>query len=93
MTKNLIRVFYEFIKKTSDGVISHALMTAITGYSEYKKTGDVLSSQGQAQLFSPLKCLTSEFGMYQVFPLRYRHRIFLEVDPSKPNNISSFKTS
>ena len=29
----------------------------------HKKTGNLLYSQGQAQLFSPLKCLTSVFGM------------------------------
>ena len=28
-----------------------------------KKTGNLLFSQGQAQLSSPLKCLTSVFGM------------------------------
>ena len=35
----------------------------ITYHLEKKKPGNVLSLQGQAQLFSPLQCLTSVFGM------------------------------
>ena len=31
--------------------------------NKHKKTGNVLFSQGQAQLSSPRKCLTSVFGM------------------------------
>ena len=52
-----------------------------------KETGNVLSSQGRAQLLSPLECLTSVFGMSTgVSTPPSSPDPSLRVSLSKPNN-------
>ena len=59
-----------------------------------KKPGSELFSQEQVQLSSPRECLTSVFGMGTgVSTPLLLPDLFLEVDPSKPDDNFKYLTS